>query len=77
MLSWPPTRRTEYFKRPVLLGGEQPQIAGLVVSTESKQREAIHSDVQRWFTPASLIVAIIPAIMGDCGKPTQSQRIAF
>lgn len=64
MLSWPLTKGTEYFKRLILLGGEQPKIAGSVDSTESKQKVTIHSNVQRQFTPTSFIVFIIPEIMG-------------
>lgn len=39
MLSWLLTKRTDYFKRPILLGSEQSEIAGSVDSTESKHRD--------------------------------------
>lgn len=64
MHTWPSTKRTQYFKRPILLGGEQPKIAGLVDSTESKQKETIHSKVQRRFIPhhsVSIIVEMVEA----------------
>lgn len=64
MLSWPLTKRTEYFKRPIILGDEQPKIADSVDSTESKQKETVCSNVQRPFTPTSSIVSIIPEIVG-------------
>lgn len=64
MLSWPPPKRTEYFKRPIILGDEQPKIADSVDSTESKQKETVCCNVQRPFTPASFTVSIIPEIMG-------------
>lgn len=70
-VSWPQTKRTEYFKRPILLGGEQPKIAGSVDSTESKQKENIRSNVQRQFIPTSCIVSSIPEIMGA----TENQHI--
>lgn len=64
MCSWPLTERTQDFKKPILLGGEQPKTAGSVDSTDGKQKETVHSDVQRQFTPASCIVSTIPEIMG-------------
>lgn len=77
MLCWPLTKRTEYFKRPIILEDEQPKIAAdSVDSTESKQKETVCSNVQRQFTPTASIVSIIPEIMGAAENPTQSERMA-
>ena len=64
MFIWPVTKRIEYFKGSILLGGEQPKIAGSVDSTEGKQKETIHSDVQRQFTPTACMVFTVPEVMG-------------
>jgi hypothetical protein len=76
MLSWPLTKGTEYFKRPVLLGGEQPKIADSVDSTESKQKESIHPSVQRQFTPIPLIVSVILSVRATTEtQPNQKELL--
>lgn len=57
-------QEVRYFKRPIILGDEQPKIAISVDSTESKQKETVCSSVQRWFTLTSSIVSIILGILG-------------
>lgn len=73
MCSWPPTKTTAYFKRPILLGGVQPKIVDLVDSAESRQKETLHSKVQRRFTPTWFIVSIMAEI-AEAAENQHSQK---
>lgn len=77
MPSWRLTKRTQYFRRPVLVGGEQLQIAGRLGGLQrDKQKETVHPHVSRQFTSALFTVSIILEAVGATeNQPNQKELL--